>query len=542
MRKERIVIESGEITPGSWFTATALSPILEPITIGGQVEDIRGGGFYGKVLLFENEVIKTTEPDAWHKLWRHINWGLSPFPPQSNELAAKLDFLSGKIISKIVPVLTKGSVVVPDSLGYTDLGNIGYGQVIERVYGRGARFDTGHRDNEVFARTRENLWRLGVALGLEQVSQIHPGNPFGKPNLWTNDNGQMIWLDVLPAIKHTGWVWPAFNFSFHKEISEEIGEGQLTFNRIHTDRLRKYLKLNPEEFSSSDTDELDLYFNTYDQISDKYSLENGRNNRELVIEDSLRRGVISADQARKLTESDIAYTRFLAGTVVKPGLEAFTDVIEGTILYRAFTDRDFRADIKRFFHNADFRQQKFIEHTILNGTRQAYELGLIDEGEWIESWKVLDNPMINDAETKKLASTYLGLQAWYLASSSIMNALTISVGASVFFAERPLPRLVLAGFIEFVLPSIVRVGSTALVGEMTGQDLRTAIKVSAIPYLGHSAVAADLAHRYGNRSEKIWHYTKRGVIASLSKLLRPWGGWNSDLEASLWEKLKVESW
>ena len=67
--------------------------------------------------------------------------------------------------------------------------------------------------------------------------------------------------------------------------------------------------------------------------------------------------------------------------------------------------------------------------------------------------------------------------------------------------------------------------------------------VSAIPKLGgYLAVPADMAKRLGNRSEMIWHYTKRGVIASLSKIMRPWGGWNSDLEEKLWQNLGVEKW
>ena len=42
--------------------------------------------------------------------------------------------------------------------------------------------------------------------------------------------------------------------------------------------------------------------------------------------------------------------------------------------------------------------------------------------------------------------------------------------------------------------------------------------------------------------ELVRHYLKRGLIASLSKLLRPWGGWNSDLEEKLWNALKAEKW
>ena len=137
MLKERIQVGEQEISPGDSFFTKAICLLEEPTPVGGTVEDIRGGGFYGKVMLFENEVIKTSEPDSWHKLWRHINWELSPFPPQSNKLAAELDFLSGRIINRIVPNLTEGRVITPDSIGYTDLKKIGFAQVIERVHGRG---------------------------------------------------------------------------------------------------------------------------------------------------------------------------------------------------------------------------------------------------------------------------------------------------------------------------------------------------------------------------------------------------------------------
>lgn len=534
MAKERIQIGTQEIILGSCFTAEALSPISKSVTVGGEVEAIRDGGFYGKVMLFKNEVIKTTEPDSWHKLWRQINWGLSSFPPQSSELAAQLDFLAARIINRVVPEVTDGRVITPDSIGYVDLGKIGFGQVIERMRGRGARFYP-ENENKLFNQTRQRVWRLGVALGLEHAAQVHPDNPFGKPNLWTTDDGQMIWLDVLPAIKHTGWVWPAFNFKFHKDVREKIGGGEETFNKIHTDRLRESFSNRSEELSTC----LDMY----DKVLTEYVQEMDRDKRALVIEDAVRRGIISSGKREELMHSDMAYMAFLTGAVVRPALGAFLEFISDTRVYRAFTDRQFQADMVRFVQDPMFRRQRFIEHTILNGAREAYNLGLINEREWEETWDVLNQPAMSETEARKLVSTYLGLQAWFTISSSIINSVSIPLIASSVVAENPGARLALGLFVDIVVPPVVRMASTLATSLMTKQELKTAIKVSAIPKLGgYLAVPADMAYRFGNRSEMIWHYTKRGLIASLSKILRPWGGWNSDLEASLWEKLRVESW
>ena len=534
MVKEKIQIGPQEIIPGSSFTVEALSPIAKPVTVGGEVEAIRGGGFYGKVILLKDKVIKTTEPDSWHELWRHINWGLFPFPSQSSELAAQLDFLAGRIINRIVPAVTNGRVITPDSIGYVDLGKIGFGQAIERMSGRGARFYP-ENENKLFNQTRQEIWQLGIALGLEQAAQVHPDNPFGKQNLWTTDDGQMIWLDVLPAIKHTGWVWPAFNFKFHKDVREKIGDGDETFNRIHTDRLRQFFGNRSEELSEC----LDVY----DEILRQFSGEMETDKRTLVIEDAVRRGLVSSGKAEELMNSDAAYVAFLAGTVVRPALGAFMEFISDTHLYRAFADRQSQTDIMRFVRDPMFRRQRFIEHTILNGAREAYNLGLINEREWEGAWDVLSQPAISKTEARKLASTYLGLQAWYTISSSIINSVSIPLMASSIVAENPGARLALGLFVDIVVPPVVRMASTLAVSLMTKQELKTAIKVSALPKLGgYLAVPADMAYRFGNRSEMIWHYTKRGLIASLSKVLRPWGGWNSDLEATLWDKLRVERW
>ncbi|MDZ4229038.1 MAG: hypothetical protein U1C50_02175, partial [Patescibacteria group bacterium] len=404
---------------------------------------------------------------------------------------------------------------------------------IERMNGRGARFYP-ENENRLFNQTRQEIWQLGIALGLEQAAQVHPDNPFGRPNLWTTDGGQMIWLDVLPAIKHTSWVWPAFNFKFHNDVRKKIGGGEGTFNRIHTNRIREF---------GNWSGELSQALDVYDEILRQFSGEIERDKRILVIEDAVRRGFVSSDRKEVLMNSDAAYVAFLAGTIVKPALGAFMEFIGNTSAYRVFTDRQFQVDIGRFVRDPMFRRQKFIEHTILNGAREAYNLGLISEREWEKTWDVLSQTSMSKAETKELISTYLGLQTWFTISGQIINAVSIPLIASSVVAENPGARLALGLFVDIVVPPVVRVASTLATSLMTKQELKTALKVSALPKLGgYLAVPADMAHRFGNRSEMIWHYTKRGLIASLSKVLRPWGGWNSDLEARLWEKLKVSDW
>ncbi len=552
MSPERFRIRDEKLKIGDQFhcEAQVLKPdsFGETPTVGGTIEDIRGGGFYGRVLLFSDEVIKSAEPDPWHLLWRRLNWRLQPFPPQSSELAAQLDYLAGSIIHRVIPTTTSGRIIAPEPIGYVDLGPLGYGQALERMRGRGARFLHGLDENLKFAETRKQLWEIGKALGIEHTAQVHKNNPFGKQNIWITDDGRMIWLDTLPAIPHTGMVLPFFYFPFHRDIRKGMGKEEVTFNQINTSRMREYLTKNDNLFTSSTREELDFYLTTYDRTLEAYAQEANEqwgassNKRRTIIEDSLNRNLISQEQAKRLYESNLSYGRFIIGLVTKPGIDAFLELIQNRRIYRVVFDKEFQGDIVKFLNDSNFRRQRIIENTTLQGMREAYLLGLVSDEEWQEAWELLEEPLISGGEAKKLAATYVSLQTWYAASSALMNILSASVGVSVLFSERPLARLALAGFIEFVLPSIVRVSSTALVETLTNQDIKTAIKVSGVPFFGHLAVVADLAHRYGDRSEKIWHYTKRNIIASLSKMLRPWGGWNSDLEAELWEKLRAEKW
>lgn len=98
------------------------------------IEDIRGGGFFGKVIIprDENFVIKTSLPDPWHHLWRIVNWNFREFPAQSEEKSAKLEHLATRLIHNVLPVISNGRFYSPDSYGYTRLAP-GYAQVVEKL-------------------------------------------------------------------------------------------------------------------------------------------------------------------------------------------------------------------------------------------------------------------------------------------------------------------------------------------------------------------------------------------------------------------------
>lgn len=540
---ERLKAGNTEINIGSriTFTTTRIDG-AETSNYQGVIEDIRGGGFYGNALIFPDLVVKTTEPDPWHLLWRRINrlasHGSIIFPSQVSETAARLDSLSTRIIHKTIPYLTDGRVVSPNAFGYTELESFGFAQVVERMSGRGAKFNAGSGENSKFKEIREKIWNLGVTLGLEQAAQVHPNNPFGKPNLWTTDGENFIWLDTLPAIPHTGFVLPAFNFGFHGDVREKIGNGDLTFNRIHTDRFRSSVRAKAEIFPSNVLDELDFYSTQYDEAWKANTQELG-NEKKLLIDFAVRNGVINPAQAERISNSRVEYYAFVTKMIIDPAVGAFVEFAEKTPMGRIFSDEQFRQDIVRFISDPQFRSEKIIKNTTLRGIEDAYQMGLISSEEYKESWRIFQTKNHGN----KLATTYLFLQSYYLVTGAIINSISIPVIASSVIAENPIARLSLGLFIDLVVPSIVRAASTAAVALATQQDLKVAIIASSIPKAGsYIGVPADVAHKFGKQSELIWHYTKRGIVASLSKVLRPWGGWNSDLEERLWEKLRVEKW
>ncbi|MBI4100362.1 hypothetical protein HY439_01340 [Candidatus Microgenomates bacterium] len=233
MRQERTIGNIHEHHPrknpyGEYLTGDEIKFSLQTLQSDGSlrscdqrivIRDVRGGGFFGRVIIPEDGgyVIKTSCPDSWHHLWREVNWDFKPFPARVFEIDAQLEHLSTRLIHQVLPRLSGGKFRSPDSFGYTDLPN-GFAQVVEKMEGRGPRFDLPKNEFLEFRQAQEELTDLALRLGLEQAGQIHPENPFGMANLWKEKDGHgFIWLDTIPAIPHNGWIKPFFHFKFHKK-------------------------------------------------------------------------------------------------------------------------------------------------------------------------------------------------------------------------------------------------------------------------------------------------------------------------------------
>lgn len=488
----------------------SIESTLHQITIA----DIKGGGFFGKVLIPENEnfVIKTSLPDPFHHFWREANWGFKPFPSQTDEKTAQMQHLAIRLIHDVLPVLSNGKFRSPASFGYTKLST-GYAQVIEKMEGRGPRFDLPNDDVSDFKKAQKELTDIALSLGLEQAGQIHPDNPFGMANLWFNDkSNSWIWLDTTPAIPHNGWIWPFFHFKFHKEIRYWFNQKQTTFDTIHMGYFLKEVVENKHLFPP------DVYQKIRKDAA-LYSESLEEKNRD---QNSLRR--------------DIKPTIEAAGEIA-------TNLATQRAIYKFIDDPQFRKDtlsvIEKLITDQDFRTNYLNKKFFLNGIDQAKEKGIITDEEWERAWKAVKNNSLTTEEKKVLA----GVQMYYIAVSTVLDILEFSAygKAAASLNDDLISRLTTAavGFvIGWVLPSIIKPAGTRLIQTQTKVDLRAATVVSAIPKFGtYLAVPAQFTTTVGgDESQLIWHYTVRNMIARISEL-SPSGGWGTEFEAQLWQKV-----
>lgn len=491
------------------------------------VERFTGGGFFGSVIILPESVIKTTSPDALHELLRQMNWPV-PFPSRTSETAAQLDFLSGKILNLMVPCLTNERIITPDTQGYTHLHQqLGFAQIIERMHGRGPTFRDGGKENRSIKEARQQIWDLRHELGSEHTAQVHPNNPFGKPNLWISENGQIIWLDYLPAFRHTGRVLPFFHFPFHYDVQQAFDYKTPTYNQIHTNLVRNTLTRYQHSFPTTQVQTLYELLELYDENWQKHNMWANENPQELFITDALNRGIISSAMAERLRASDFTYNVHRVNQLIRLGVHVFLDKIKESPL-KIFWSRDFQHKVVKFTLNSEYRRTQVLEHTTLWGLKQAYEQGLISKLEYTNALSFIPEHELR---------MYVGLQTWYFLNSRLIDAVTVPLAAAAATSSHPVEAIGAVSAFNLFAPGIIRAISTVIVSKMNKIDLKRATLLSAIPVFGnYAAIPLQLKHAYGEEAGNIEHYTMRALIAAISEL-KPQGGWGSDLEEKMWNAL-----
>lgn len=461
------------------------------------IEDLRGGGFFGKVIIPQSEdfVIKTSLPDPWHHFWRIINWDFKPFPAQSDELSAQLEHLSTKVIHLALPALSNNKFCSPDSLGYAQL-NTGFAQIVEKMHGRPPRFDRKIDEYKLFRQAQQKLLQIGYNLGLEAVGQIHPDNPFGMANLWFDENRRrFIWLDTIPAIRHTGWVKPFFYFKFHGEVKKEFSSLEPTFNQIHTERFRAELDRNKNLFDEDLYLKLALYLDYYDRVW---------GNRELACS-------VEEKQIDAAIKAFAQFAKEIIPELVKFPVRLVIDPVRLTY------------------------DEKFRTKFLLSGVEQARKYELITQEEFQEAKEAVVGSYANIPDSKYKYVVLKALLPYYFVTSQALNYLELSLGTAALFADDKLLLGAFAVFMGEVFPSIFRYFTTRLIGKLSKTDLKLAALLSAIPKYGPLlGPAGGLAATVEN--PVLWHATVRSIMGDLSKI-SPAGGIGSQFEAQLYEMI-----
>lgn len=507
------------------FTVRTVTPDgISEVDRTETVEKFAGGGFYGSVVVLPESVIKTAQPEPFHEFLRTINWP-TPFPSRFSESAAQLDQLSGEIFHTLIPRLTKDTITTPAARGYTFLDQgIGFGQVIERVRGRGPTFRDGGAENNKIRHARQQLWDLGVELGLEPAAQVHPVNPFGKPNLWLGEDGQVVWLDYLPAFRHTIKVRPFFRFPFHKDVQQVFNSSIPTYNRIHTERVRVALDSYRGLFCREDLQRLPELLELYDKIASRFDIQQDVEKRALFVSDGLVRGLISHEEADHLLESSLAYRSYRSRQLGGLILRAASEQIQNSPL-KIFWDEKTQEKAKQFVKDSQYRREQVLGNTTLRGLKKARLHDLVSQDQYTQAISALPNDALR---------FYGRLQVAYFINSRFFDL--VAIGLAVEAASSPNPAELAAKIaaVRLLGSRAVRAAMTVIAGRSKGKNLNRMALDSMIPLVGnYVAVPLQLQRDYGEKvGGELSHYNLRALAAAASSI-RPGGGWGSDREEKI---------
>lgn len=460
------------------------------------IESIEGGGFFGKVLFLRDEpfVIKTPDPDPLHRWLRALAWD-KEFPHFSSRNEAVAEHIAGRIIHNVIPYASDGKFYAPASYGFTRLPNGHYAQIVEKIDQRPAKLGNGEEEDKKLREAQKELTGLGIKLGFEHVGQIHYDNPFGMSNIRIDvKTGSLIWLDTIPAIPHKGTISPIIplpglgKFPFHYRIREALNNGELTFNKIHTDILENYLNQNSALFPSEVLEKVKKDIKLYDKFWEEKSKEPAVSNRGEIF------------------QASIDLTKELGVDAVKliPNWVNF--------FFKIATDT------------------KFVDQVLLSGIEQARKLKLVSQNEYDEAVGEFEG------ETKKRRA-YERLYQFHIGSSQAINAIQL---ATIFVVAPFLndPDLAKVAFgVGQGAPILVRPLLALYVRLRTGVDLNVATALSPIPTIGEFLAVPTQIAISEKKATLINHYKFREFAAKISKL-HPAGGWGSQKEAEAYYALK----
>lgn len=463
------------------------------------VKDVNEGGFVGEVLTFEDKpfVEKTTQPRRPLKRFlRAINWDYLPFPAQTNELDARIQHITVRIIHNVIFYASKGKFYAPDSYGYAQTPGGGFSQLVERVEGRPTELRKEKDDTGEFKKAQEELTELCDELGFEQMGQIHPKNPYGMQNLWFDpENNRFIWIDTIPAIPHRGKVKLFFggvgiNFDFHKDIVRRFGGKRVTFNKIHTDRLVAFVLNNKKMFPPS-------------VLSDIMS--------DIKIYADLWKEKEDQELPQPNKEEAIAALKEVGENIGRAILKFIPDRIN--TLRRVITDPN------------------FVDEILLSGVKEGRKLNLVTQAEYQDAISVFEKDQVK-------RKTYHDLFRNFLVTSGVIDIIEwssygLGIALAPFIEDKGfLPTF---GFIMGeIFPSFLRPYITLRTHMASKVNLMAAGLFSIIPKVGgYFAVPLQIGISE-RKAGIIAHFKLREFVANLSKIA--FGGWGSEHESNIWKR------
>lgn len=503
------------------FTLQTLNPDDSDCLSDKQVviSAVKGGGFFGRVLMLEcrDDVIKTSVPDAWHDLWRRVNWGFRDFPSQVDETQAKLDYLATNLIADTLPILTDGKFQAPHSFGYALLPN-GYSHDLEKMHGRPPRYDTDDDEFSQFKQAQEELTALALEMGLEHGAQVYrtdkSTNPFGLANLWRDpEKNCWIWLDTLPAIPHKGFIWPLYHFRFHKNVRDwfypaEDGQQEITFNRIHTDKFLDFIGKQRYKFSDEEYQRVLGNVEVYEKLWQE------RNSQQ--------------PSSRNFAGAIRAVTEVVTDQIPKPL----------ALIKSAVT-----TPLKTILNP---------EWLALDGVEEAFQAGVINQEELDKA----KTSVSSDLSAARMMAIFHEAYGWFLAKPgslllyasilgvepekikelNILELISYTVNQAQDMDKAIAIGTASVGFMAY--GGLARRTATKLIGHHYGTDTTRARYFSLIPFIGdHLSIASQVAASSGNSGEEIWHYSVRNIVAKMSSLpFFPDGGWGTEREGRWWHR------